>query len=120
MENKSNSFTIELDLKLLHGEEFIGKFKIHRPTIGERIKIGVIEAREIEGLSNVDILTSNLAHMIATFDVIVDEAPLWWKPRDLRDLEVLQTVYQKYVDCLQTFQKKPESEKTGEGTVEQS
>jgi len=105
-----NSHTFTLDLKLPSGEEFSGTFTIHRPTVKERIRIGIIEARELEGLVNVDVFTSNLTHFVATFDVIVDSAPVWFKPRELRDVEVLQGVFEKYTDFLRTFQGKPEGE----------
>ena len=120
MENKdlTNSFTFTLDLKVASGEEYKGTFTVHRPTIGERIKIGVLEAAELGGMANVDVQTSNLAHMIATFDVVIDNPPTWWKPRDLRDLEVAQAVWDKYQDYLKQFQGRPQSQKVGEGTSE--
>jgi len=104
--NLQNTHTFSISVKVPSGEEFEGTFTIHRPTVGERIKIGNNEARELEGLNNVDMMTSGLARMIATFDVIVDKAPIWWKPRELRDLEVIQEVYQKYVNFLAEFQPK--------------
>jgi hypothetical protein len=107
----SNTFTIEL--KVPSGEEFSGKFTVHRPTIGERIRIGVIEAQELAGLSNIDTVVSQLAHLLATFDIVIDSAPPWWKPRELREMEVLYAVYQKYIDFVQTFQSKPQPETTG-------
>jgi hypothetical protein len=120
VENKdlANSFTFEIDLKVASGEEFKGTFTIHRPTIGERIRIGVTEAAELGGMVNIDPYTSSIAHMIATFDVIVDKAPIWWKPRDLRDLEVAQAVWDKYQDYLKEFQGKPQSQEAGKATSE--
>jgi hypothetical protein len=98
----THSFTI--DVTVPSGENFKGQFTLHRPTIGERIRIGVQEGRELQGLANVDMLTSNLAHILSTLEVVVDTYPVWWKPRDLKDMEVLQAVYEKYVDYLQEFQ----------------
>lgn len=105
--NLSNTFSFKIDIKAQSGEEFSGEFTVHRPTIGERIRIGVAEAQELAGLSNIDMDTAILARTIATFDVIVDKAPAWWKPRELRDVEVLQAVWKKYSDYLQEFQRRP-------------
>lgn len=102
----TNSYTFELDMKVPSGEEFKGTFTYHRPTIGERIRIGVLEAQKLGGLVNVDVFTSQLAHMVATLEVIIDKAPVWWKPEELRDMEVLQMVFQDYLNRLQTFQGK--------------
>ena len=102
-----NTHTFKIDMKLASGETFEGTFTIHRPTIGERINIGILEAQRLGGLSNVDLYTGGLAHMLATLEIIVDDYPTWWKPQDLRDVEVIQEVYQKYIDYLNTFQGKP-------------
>lgn len=85
------------------GKEYSGDFSIHRPTIRERIRIGVIEAQELGGLLNIDALTAALANMVATFDVIVDSSPDWFKSREIHDVEVLQAVFEKYLDYLQQF-----------------
>lgn len=105
-----NTHTFNVDVTVPSGENFKGSFSVHRPTIGERIRIGVQEGRELQGLANVDFLTSNLAHILATLDVVVDSNPVWWKPRDLVDLEVMQAVYDKYIDYLQGFQGTPKQE----------
>lgn len=103
----THSFTI--DLETASGENFKGTFVVHRPTVGERIKIGNLEARELEGLLNVDADTAYLARIVSTFEVVVDSAPVWFdKPKELRDLEVIQEVYAKYIQFLGEFQRKPE------------
>ena len=110
------SFTVDKEL----GDEYTGTFTIHRPTIGERIQIGVIEARELAGLSNVNFIAQQFAHMIATFDTIIDKKPDWWDdPRKIRDPEVLQAVWDKYSDYLQKFQKRFEDrlKKSSQGST---
>lgn len=107
--NLSNSFTYEMDMKVNSGETFKGTFALHRPTIGERLKIGVLEAQKLGGLANIDAYTSGIAHMVATLEVVVDKAPVWWKPEELRDLEVMQAVWEFYINRLQEFQAKPQS-----------
>jgi len=99
----SNTFSFSIDMTVPSGETFQGTFKLHRPTVGERIKIGNNTAKEIEGLLNVDAMTDFMARMVATFDVVIDEAPIWWKPRELKDVEVIQAVYEKYINYLNQF-----------------
>jgi hypothetical protein len=100
-----NSVTFEIDMTNKAGEKFQGKFVVHRPTVKETIKIGLITAKELEGqVANVDVFTYDLAQMVATFDVVVDEAPKWFDPREMRDSEVLRAVWQKYADHLRAFQ----------------
>jgi len=105
--NLSNTFTYEMkDLKMNSGETFNGTFVMHRPTIGERLRIAISEAQKLGGLSNIDPYSSGIAHMVATLEVVVDKAPAWWKPEELRDLEVVQAVWEFYVTRLQEFQTK--------------
>ena len=101
-----NTHTFKLELSIPSGD-FSGTFTMHRPTIAERIQIGTKEARELEGLANIDFFTSNLAHMVAVFDVLLDDKPTWFVPRELHDVEVLQAVYAKYVDFLNEFLERP-------------
>ena len=108
--NLSNTYAFHIEMATKSGEDFAGDFVVHRPTIRERIRIGVIEAQELVGLNNIDVITSGLAHWVATFDVVVDKAPVWWKPREMYDMEVLQAVYQKYIDYLREFQELPGTE----------
>jgi hypothetical protein len=110
-----NTHTFKMDLKLPSGE-FSGTFTVHRPTIAERLRIGAIEARELEGLTNADIYTSNLAHIVALCDVILDDKPTWFNARELRDVEVIQEVYTNYVNFLNEFQQKPKPKEDSPAT----
>lgn len=115
--NLANSSSFTIEMKVPSGEEFNGTFTVHRPTMGERIRIGVIEAQMLSGLANIDPDSSALAHVIATFDVVIDgvSAPVWWKPRELRDMEVIQEVYSKYINFLNGFQRKPQPKEASPG-----
>jgi hypothetical protein len=106
--NLTNSLTFEIDMTNKAGEQFQGKFVVHRPTVKETIQIGLKTAKELEGQVNlVDIDTFYTAQMVATFDVVVEEAPPWFKPREMRDMEVVRAVFLKYNDHLRTFQGEP-------------
>ncbi len=100
----TNSHTFRFEwVHPVTGKEYSGNFTIHRPNIRERIRIGVIEAQELGGLLNVDSFSATLANMVATFDIIIDTSPDWFKPREIHDVEVLQGVFEKYLDYLQQF-----------------
>ena len=115
MENKKllNTYTFSINMTDALGEPLSGSFTVHRPTMGEIMRLGVAEARDLGGMINVDLETSMLAHIVATLEIVVDLSPTWWKPREIRDVEVLQAVYGKYLDYLREFQRrageKPES-----------
>ena len=114
METKKlvNTHTFTVNCTTAKSEELSGTFTVHRPNMGEMIRIGVAEARELGGMSNVDPATAMVASMIATLEIVIDVHPDWWKPRELYDAEVIQEVYNKYVDYLRQFQKKPSAEGT--------
>jgi len=106
-ENKLlNTHSFSIQFVSVTGEELSGTFAVHRPTMGERVQIGVIEAQLLGGLNNVDVFSSSIAHWIANLEVVIDQAPKWWKPRELHDPEVVQAVFDKYVDYLQKFQRR--------------
>jgi hypothetical protein len=109
-----NTHTFKIDKRMPYGATYEGTFTIHRPTVGEKMKIGVLEAMELGGMNNIDNLVSGLAHIVATLDVIIDDHPIWWEPRKLRDVEVIQAVWEEYINYLNEFQKQPEH-KTGSG-----
>jgi hypothetical protein len=116
-----NVYSFTISFTSAQGQDFSGSFTVHRPTLGEQMRIGVKAAQDLGGLANVDIVASMVAQMIATLEVVVDQHPEWWKPRELREMEVLRMVYDKYQDYLQEFQVKssgrtPKSQGTGEGT----
>jgi hypothetical protein len=103
--NLQNTLTFEIDMTNKLGEKFQGKFTVHRPTVKETIQIGLRTTKELEGqLANVDVDTYYLAQMVCTFDVITDEAPKWFIPREMRDTEVLRAVWKQYADHLHEFQ----------------
>lgn len=115
--DKKNVHTFHVD-KEVNGERYVGSFTVHRPTIGEMMRIGVLEARELGGLSNVDQVTQMMAHMVATLEIVVDMKPEWWKPREILEFEVLQEVFEQYLDFLRRFQgtSQGKPEEAGKGT----
>jgi hypothetical protein len=110
-----NTYSFDIDYDSPTGDPFHGKFTVHRPTVGEHLRIGVSEANYLGGLTNVDIQTAMLARMVATLEVVVDKSPDWWKPREMRDVEVVQEVYDKVMTYLRQFQRQSKLEAVSEG-----
>ena len=100
---KAHKHSFEVDIKTPDDTHYQGSFTVHRPTIGEKIRVGIIEARLREQLDGVDVFTNNLIHMVSTLLVIVDSHPGWWIPGQLYDYEVLEKVYMEYVDWVNQF-----------------
>jgi len=115
---KKVQYSFDIDYVAPNGDEFKGKFTVHRPTIGEKIQIGNYDARLRQEL-DVDVYTNNLTHIISTLVVVVDTAPDWWIPGQLYDYELLENVYFQYVKWVNTFFRK-DKEKHEEDKSESS
>lgn len=100
---KGNKNQFVVDLDKLNQEGFTGKVVMHRPTIDEEREIGVRWAKYKNQIDKVDVITSNICFYLATFDVIVDEAPEWFKPHELFDYELLNYVWEEYAEWRNTF-----------------
>ena len=99
---KKVQHTFSVDHTSSEGKKYEGQFTIHRPTIGEKIRIGTLDARFREELS-VDTYTGNLCHMLATLIVVIDNSPAWWDYQQLFDYEMLEKVYLEYVRWVNQF-----------------
>ena len=100
------------------GEQYTGDFVVHRPNIGERIEISVIEA-QLKQNYNVDIIGTNLAMMVAALSKAVDSAPHWFEnPATLYDIELIRTIHDKYVGWVNSFFRR--DEKPGESNSDSS
>ena len=87
-----------------HGK-YRGTFVMHRPTIKERLTIGVVEANLLGNTNRdaVDVVTRNIAHMVSTFKHVVDECPDWFDLESLTDYSVLEALYLKFMEKMSPF-----------------
>lgn len=98
--------TAELDLTHID-ESYKGTFKYHHPSLIERMQIGVIKTQLLQGLEGVvDVFTDNIAHMTATLEIVLDEAPEWFRLDAIYDYEVLDAVYEEYIGWYNSFRKR--------------
>jgi len=86
--------------------EYVGTFKFHHPSVMERMQIGVLKAQMLQGLEGrVDVITDNIAHMSSTLEVVMEENPTWFVLSDISDYEILDGVYEEYVQWYNSFRK---------------
>ncbi len=92
-------------------EEYVGTFIFHHPSLMERMQIGVLKSQMLQGLDGrVDVTTDNIAHMSATLEVILDESPKWFNLSTIEDYEVLDGVYEEYIQWYESFRKRRDSD----------
>lgn len=88
---------------------FVGTFTVHHPSQMERLTVGATVSNLLGGNLNVDTMTYNIATIVATLDVVLDNSPEWFNPySDSLDYEILEKVYLEYSDWLYSFRRKPE------------
>jgi hypothetical protein len=94
--------TFNIDHPGEDGERKLGEFTIHRATIGDLMRYGVIKARLCGG-ENVDTGCAWMAEMVALCRVCIDDAPKWWKPEDSFDEGLLAAVYDQVREFQNSF-----------------
>ena len=87
-------------------QSYKGIFTFHHPTLQERMRIGVMKAQLLNGMDGkVDVITDNIAYMTAVLSIVIDNAPAWFKLNELYDYEILNSVYEKYNEWVNSFRK---------------
>jgi hypothetical protein len=100
--NKGGKFTKVITVDW---EDYKGEIIIHRPTITEDREIGIRYARYKQDTKDVDPITDNISLYLATFDVIVDKAPDWFKPAEMYEYEFLEYIWGEYAEWRNTFRR---------------
>lgn len=86
---------------------FKGRFIVHRPSAMEQMRMGVIKSQLLGGVLPVDMMTDNLATIISSLDVVIDEKPDWFNPySEGLDYEILESVYLEYTEWYNSFRDK--------------
>lgn len=78
------------------------RFVIKRPTVSDRIKIGIRDAKYKENLT-LDNLYSNLTHLLATFSVLCTESPKGFDFEAVYEYDSLYVLYDRFNEWLQFF-----------------
>lgn len=88
-----------------YDESFVlGRFVMHHPSAMERLQIGVTKSQLLGGIVPLDVMTDNLATIISTLDIVIDEKPNWFNVYDSRvDYDILESVYKEYIEWSNSF-----------------
>jgi len=106
--NKGNKIqhTIKVDFSELD-PKFVGSFVIHKPSQMERLEIGKISSVLRGGDEKLDTRAYNIATIIATLEVLLDDKPDWFDVFDPElEYEILEEVYEQYINFLNNFRNK--------------
>lgn len=97
-----NKATIDI---VIDSGEYQGTITMRRPSLDEERQIGIRVAKYLQGAVGVDVKTENLAIFFATFDVLVDwdNAPEWFKPREISDYALVNYIYGRFAEWLRSF-----------------
>jgi hypothetical protein len=104
--------TIEID-DVEYGH---GVFTFHRPTLQERLQVGLRCSDRLRNVDQktVDEITRATAYMCAMIEVCCDVAPDWFEIDDLYALEVVTEVYNRFVEWLNSFRRVGEEKSQGD------
>lgn len=78
------------------------RFVFKRPTVGDRLKIGIREAKYKENL-DLDVAYGNIAHLLATFSVVCTEAPKGFVFDEVFDFDPLFALFDRFNEWLSFF-----------------
>jgi hypothetical protein len=101
---KDYTHEFDIDYEDAQGKKYKGSFVVHRPTIGEKIKIDVLDSRLRQGEA-LGPASWNLTYSLATLMVVVDEAPKWFKtaPGQIYDYDLLSEIFTQYITWANQF-----------------
>lgn len=99
--------TFQVDFSEVN-ENFVGSFTVHHPSQMERMYVGSIKSQLLGGNLQVDLMTDNIATIVATLDVVIDSKPEWFNPYSSEiDYDILEAVFLEYTGWLNSFRKRP-------------
>lgn len=105
-QGKRRTHTFNVDFSDIN-PKFVGRFTVHYPSQMERLQIGALKSQLLGGNLNVDTLTDNIATIISTLDVVLDDHPDWFDPfSDELDYDIMEAVYLEYIQWVNSFRKR--------------
>jgi len=106
LQGRTRKYTVNIDCTDLK-EGCHGQFTFHYPSLMERLQMGVRRSQLLDGIpeNSVDLVTMNIAIMLSTLDVVIDQAPDWFNAANLDsdDILILKRVFEEYVDWQNSF-----------------
>ena len=84
-------------------KDIVGRFVCKRPTVQDRINIGIAAAKERGGSDKLDNFLENLIYILNTLEVVVTEKPAGVVFRELNDFDGIFELYGRYDRWLECF-----------------
>ena len=114
-ESKTYSFEKTISVQ---GEKLTGTFTAKYMGITARLRLGTLRAKLLDGAPNqsIDILTDDIAYMIAYLTVSLVKVPKWWNYDNLDDIEDLRAMYDEVNAFMRSFRDKNDQSTNAKGS----
>jgi len=117
---------IFIDYVSQEGNHYTGTVVVKRPTVMDYMKMGGLKSEYlrqagVQDANLVDDTVKILAHALATLKVVVVKCPEWLMDMDnIREIDVLYHVFDKYEEWDYSFRKPVQAEPIGAGEASES
>jgi hypothetical protein len=114
--------TLPLDYTSLTGKHYEGEMCVHKPDMGEFMRIGGLKSEYLRragvvSLQLVDNTIKESAQIMATLAIVISKAPEWLiKLEAIKEPDVLFYVYDEYMKWEDSFRKRDSKESSGNST----
>lgn len=107
IDNESKTYTFNQKIHTMDGQVREGTFKAKYMGVSARLRIGTIRAKLLDGApaSSMDVLTDDLAYMIAYLTVALIELPSWFRYDDMEEISELRDMYKEVSEFMNSFRK---------------
>lgn len=101
---REHKFTQKVNI---NGFNKTGTFIATIPTIAQRIQIGVLRAKMLDGAPaiSVDRFTDDLAFMVAYLQVTIRKFPQWWNWDEVDDVDAIRSMFTEVTDWVNSFRR---------------
>jgi len=104
-QGKRRTHAVNVDFSEIN-ESFTGRFVVHQPSQMELLQMGTLKSVLLGGNFNVDVVTDNIATIISTLDIVLDEFPEWFDVFDPEvEYEIIEAVFLEYIAWRDSFRK---------------
>ena len=107
IDKDSKTYSFEKTISV-QGEKLTGTFTAKYMGITARLRLGTLRAKLLDGAPNqsVDILTDDIAYMIAYLTVSLTKVPKWWNYDNLDEIDDLRAMYDEVSAFMRSFREK--------------
>lgn len=104
LNNETKTYTFEKTLSV-GGQQKSGSFTAKYMGVGARLKLGSLRAKLLDGAptQSLDVLTDDIAYMIAYLTVALTDTPSWFNYDDLDNISDLRGLYMEVYNFVNSF-----------------